>query len=161
LSDHDDCAELCEERGFDRAANLIRATGRGEGRVFVVWPTAFAARLPNGRSRPTFHEDRSAAQAAATRENVAGLRTVRTSGPFFDQSHRGLTDLSIPDFLQQARRVLGPTYWFPRGGNMPLFPTSATDAQLRALLPLLKFRFYEVIEVPLAAGPDEPGPPDP
>jgi hypothetical protein len=153
MSDFEACAELCEEYGFLRQAALLRAVAREGLRVFAV-----CERVPHddryldeegGVPRALFL-DREDAERDAQRRAVLAFRE-RNLYEYGEGEIDFMTDLTSDQFEQEVAAILGTDYRLPDPDTHqgPLFPTGATDEQIRAVSRLFRLQFFYVAELEL------------
>lgn len=161
MSDHEKCADLCEDHGFARQAALLRAAARGGLRVFAVCERArgdIGFLADAGGVPVALFLDREDAESDARRRNLLAFRTLNLyeycEGDIDLMSGRTPAELE-----QEVSVILGADYELPDPDTHegPLFPADATDEQIRSVSRLFRHHFFfYVAELEFADGANPP-----
>ncbi len=156
MSDHERCAEVCEEYGFARQADVLRSVARGGLHAFAV-----CARLGDGDYLEeeggvpvALFLDRAAAESEARRRELLAFRTLNLYE--YTGINRDITFISDPteDLEQKISEILGTDYKLPdpdtHAGSF--FPADTTDQQMWALSSLFDVDFFYVAELEFVDG---------
>jgi hypothetical protein len=161
--DYAACADLCEEHGHAESAAVLRAVAEGGWNLYMVRPDdetdldiVYGTLLPEQmglhetarRTRRLFL-DRDAAERHAvdlTAAILPGLVPYPYELPYLPK------DSTLPEFCRRVGAILGINYLLPDAPTAPIFPAWATREQLREIVGLISFRFFEVVEVRVPAG---------
>ncbi len=150
MDDYNASAKLCEERGFQRQGDLLRSVARGTLQLFTVIERPFNGDYleEEGGTPLALHLNREEAEGDALRRNVRALRE-RDLRVYTGDYLEIVTELDLAEFERRIGEILEVEYALPDSETHqgPFFPESATDAQLRAILELLRIRFFDVTEV--------------
>ena len=149
------CSDFCEEQGFARSAELLRAVGGGRT-VYVVmergaeYNDEIVEPFAGGDPRWAFLNRAQAEEAAADRD----ARWHRENN-ILDFCYR-LADVTPHPAAELARRIseiLGRPYALPNGGKAtyakadgPLVDGPVTDEQMRKIAELFTRKFFYVVE---------------
>lgn len=150
------CSDFCEERGFARQAELLRALGGGQRTVYVVMERG--AEYNDEIMAPDLGGDpKWAFLDRAEAENAAAERDARwhREHNILDYCY-GLKEVTPYHAGELARRIsgiLGRPYALPGGGEptfdyseRPLVEGPITDEQMRKIAELFTLKFFYVVE---------------
>lgn len=151
------CSDFCEERGYARPAELLRALGGGQRSVYVVLERGAeyddCIMSPNAGGDPKWiFLDRAEAEDAAAERDARWHREHNILGYCYD-----LKDVTpYPDY-ELARRIseiLGRPYELPYR-DRPLYYGSlvegpVTGEQMRKIAALFTLKFFYVVETTFA-----------
>ena len=150
------CSDFCEERGFARPAELLRAFGGGRRTVYVVMERGAEYNdeimSPNHGGDPKWaFLDRAEAERDAAERDAGWHREYN----ILDYCYR-LKDVTPHPAGELALRIsgiLGRTYDLPGGGDPtyagsdgPLVEGPVTDEQMRKIADLFTLKFFYVVE---------------
>jgi hypothetical protein len=158
------CSDFCEERGFSRPAELLRALGGGGRTVYVVMERG--AEYNDNIMSPNLGGDpKWAFLDRAEAENAAAEREARwhREHNILDYCYDLKEVTPYPDY-ELARRIsgiLGRPYDLPNEGEPtftpydgPLVQGPVTGEQMRKIAELFTLKFFYVVETTIS----EPGP---
>ncbi len=149
------CSDFCEEQGFARSAELLRAVGGGRT-VYVVMERG--AEYNDEIMEPSLGGDpqwafldKAEAEEAAAGRNANWYR----ENNILDYCYK-LKDVTPHSAAELARRIseiLGRPYDLPDGGeptfahsNGPLVDGPVTEEQMRKIAELFTLKFFYVVE---------------
>ncbi len=150
------CSDFCEERGFARPAELLRALGGDRRTVYVVMERGAEYNdeimSPNFAGDPRWiFLDRAEAERAAAERDARWHR----ENNILDYCY-GLKDVTPYPAVELARRIsdiLGRAYDLSDGGEPtfahaegPLVEGPVTDEQMRKIAELFTLKFFYVVE---------------
>jgi hypothetical protein len=156
MSDDLVCSDLCEERGFLRQAELLRAVAGERGSVYVVMERG--AEYNDEIMSPHAEGDpRSAFLDRAEAERVASERNARwhRENNILDYCYRlkDVTPYAADELARRISEIIGRPYELPNGGHAtfakadePLVPGPLTGEQMRRIAELFTLKFYYVVE---------------
>lgn len=164
------CSDLCEEQGFARQAELLRALAGAGNKLYVLAergyqnhdgvlelpPDEFGEPLA-GRPRAVF-VDRDEALRSADLRNARVYRDREVNILDFGFSLDALTDHPEEALNREIGAILGRDFdIFGGRGEAALandgpnpFPPDATDEQMVRVVQLFNVRFFHVIEIGVA-----------
>ena len=150
------CSDFCEERGFARPAELLRALGGGERTVYVVmergaeYNDEIVSPHPGGDPKWAFLDRGEAERVAAERD----ARWYREHN-ILDYCYRlkDVTPYPAGELALRISEILGRPYDLPNGGE-PTFTHSdellvrgpVTKEQMRKIAELFTLKFFYVVE---------------
>ena len=155
MNDFSTAADLCEERGFASQADLLRSAAEGRLRLHVVLERRvedceyLAER--GGEIKGVFRcvED---AERDALRRNIAAFRARDLYRFSYGGGLEYMSELSRDELERQLGEIIpGYTIPPPEGHEGPVFPSSCTDEQIRAVMDLFDLRFFSVAEAAFVA----------
>lgn len=156
MSDDLVCSDFCEERGFARPAELLRAVGGGQRTVYVVMERGAEYNdeimSPNLAGNPKWvFLDRAEAERAAAERDASWHR----GNNILDYCYQ-LKDVSpypVGELGRRISEILGRTYELPDDGDPtygytdgPLVTGPVTDEQMRKIAELFTLKFFYVLE---------------
>jgi hypothetical protein len=162
VDDFRSCAEVCERQGFNRQAELFREMADGKAYGFVVSESesGYDRRDTDGQSGDpvAVYLNREQAHAEADRLNLQAFRESNILRECYsgDDTHidiEAMTDnLDIDEVSARISAILGAEFRMPDVVDppLPIFPPSATDDQIRAIMELFSVRFFFVSPARLA-----------
>ena len=155
LEDNLACADLCEERGFTRQADLLRSAAEGRLRLHVVVERAVADGewlAERGGVLQAVYECVEDAERDALRRNVAAFRERNLYRYSYGGGLEYMSDLPRDQLERRLDQII-PGYTIPpsEGHERPLFPSNCTDAQIRAVMGLFDLRLFYVVEAAFVA----------
>jgi hypothetical protein len=150
------CSDLCEERGFARQADLLRALGGGLRTVYVVMERGAEYNDeimdPHLGGDPKWaFLDRAEAERAAAERNARWHR----ENDILDYCYRlkDVTSYPADELAHQISDILGRPYTLSNDGHPtfaradgPLVPAPITDEQMRRIAELFTLKFFYVVE---------------
>jgi hypothetical protein len=150
------CAAICDDHGFTRQAELLRAAGAGWLRVFAVLDCVrdedrrYCVSPVDGEIR-SVHLDRESAERDARRRELEAFRERDFLTSFRDDLGF-LTDLGPDELSRRIGEILGMPFTLPEIGSepAPLFPALASDSQIAMAMELFTIRFFHIIELEFA-----------
>lgn len=156
MSDHLVCSDFCEERGFARPAELLRALGGGGRTVYLVmergaeYNDEIMSPNPGGDPRWIFL-DRSEAENAAAERDARWHRENNILDYCYDLKE--VTSHPPAELARRISQILGRPYDLPGEGE-PTFTHSderlvqgpVTDEQMRKIAELFTLKFFYVVE---------------
>ncbi len=160
MDDHLVCSDLCEEHGFQRQAELLRAIADGGRTAYVVMERGAEYNdeitSPNEEGEPvTVFLDRAEAERAAAERDAAWHRSNNILD--FCYTLREVTDLPTDTLERRISEILGRPYHLPNEGQptyswseQPLVPEPVTDEQMLQIADLFKLKFFYVVETQFA-----------
>ncbi len=158
MSDHEKCAEVCEDHGFARQAGILRAVARGGLRVFAVCERLsddYGSLTGEGCVPVALFLDRADAEHDARRREILAFCT-RNLYKYCDKNIAYITDRSADQFEREVSAILGADYRLPAPATHsgPLFPADATDEQMQAVFGLFNenTHFFQVAELDIVDG---------
>lgn len=158
MSDHERCAEVCEEYGFARQAQMLQAVARGGLRAFAVCERLaddYGSLNGEGGVPVALFLSREDAESDARRREVLAFRT-RNLYEYCEEDIEYITDRSADQFEREVSAILGTDYRLPTPKTHagPLFPADATDEQIRSVISLFdeEVHFFYVAELAIVDG---------
>jgi hypothetical protein len=158
------CSDFCEERGFARPAELLRALGGGRRTVYVVMERGAEYNdeimSPNLGGDPKWaFLDRAEAERAAAERNARWHRENNILDYCYELKH--VTPYPAGELALRISDILGRPYELPDGGEPtfeyhdgPLVEGPVTGEQMRKIADLFTLKFFYVVETTFS----EPGP---
>lgn len=159
MSDYQRCAELCEEYGFARQAEVLRAAAQGTLRVFAVCERlrdeSFLA--DEGGVPVALFVDSEDAERDARRREVLAFRTLNLY-EYCDGEISFISNRTPAELEREISGILGTKYKLPDPDTHqgPLFPADATDDQILTISRLFNEEFFYVAELEYADGANPP-----
>jgi hypothetical protein len=150
------CSDFCEERGFARPAELLRALGGGGRTLYVVMERGAEYNdeimRPNHEGEPKWiFLDRAEAENAAAERNALWYRWNNILDYCYDL--KDVTPYPAPELARRISEILGRTYDLANGGeptydysDQPLVEGPVTDEQMRKIADLFTLKFFDVVE---------------
>jgi hypothetical protein len=150
------CSDLCEERGFPRQAELLRAVGGGGRTVYVVMERGAEYNdeimSPHSGGDPKWaFLDRAEAERAAAERNARWHR----ENNILDYCYQlqDVTPYPAGELERRISDILGRSYTLPNEGH-PTFARSdgqfvegpVTGEQMRRIAELFTLKFFYVVE---------------
>ncbi len=162
------CSDLCEENGFTRQAEILRAISGERRTAYVVVERGYEYNdeiyEPHEAGQPSLiFLDPEAADRHATEREVEWHR----HNNILDFCYRleDVTDYKAPELEAKISVILGRPYHLTNDGHPtyaraegPLIDGEATDDQMRRIAELFKFKWHYVIETSFAPGRPTPNP---
>jgi hypothetical protein len=156
------CSDLCEERGFSRPAELLRAVGGGGRTLYVVMERGAEYNdeimAPNRGGDPKWaFLDRVEAERAAADRNGRWHRENNILD--FCYQLKDVTPYTDDELARRISEILGRPYAMPDvgapiEGDGALVDGPVTDEQMRRIAELFTLKFFYVVETHFS----EPGP---
>jgi hypothetical protein len=154
------CSDFCEEQGFARPAELLRALGGGRRTVYVVMERGAEYNdeimSPNLGGDPKWvFLDRAEAENAAAERNASWHREHSILDYCYDLKE--VTRHPVGDLARRISDILGRPFHLPDGDD-PTYAHSeralvrgpVTDEQMRKIADLFKLKFFYVVETSLS-----------
>ena len=155
------CSDFCEEQGYTRQAELLRALG-GEGQTAYVVMERGAEyndeiMSPDEAGEPgTAYLDREEAARAAAAKNAEWYRENNILD--YCYSLRDVSEHSKEELERRIAEILGRPYQMPYEGEAsfasmeePLVDKPVTDEQMLRIADLFTLKFFYVAETRFAA----------
>jgi hypothetical protein len=160
------CSDLCEENGFTRQAELLRAISGNGGKAYVVIERGseyndeiYSPQLV-GDPRTIFL-DEAVAERVAARRNADWYRDNNILDYCYSLDQ--VTDLSAAELSSKIAAILGRDYQLPNSGEStwaraddPLITGPVTDEQMQRVADLFTLKFYYVVETEFASSDRRP-----
>jgi hypothetical protein len=164
MSDDLVCSDFCEERGFPRQAELLRAVAGQRQPVYLViergaeYNDEIMSPHAAGEPKSAFL-DRAEAERAAAERNARWYRQNNILDYCYQL--KDVTPYPAGELERRISDILGRSYALPNDGNStfayseePLVPRPVTDEQMRRIAELFTLKFFYVVETHFS----EPGP---
>lgn len=160
MDDHLVCSDFCEENGFPKAADWLRAASGCRRTAYVVMERGTeyddCIDLPRAEGHPrTIFLDRGEAERAAALRNAAWHRENNVLKFCYDI--KDVTDLSEAQLASAIGEILGrPIVLPPCGGRWydetdePIMKGRVTDEQMMRFAGLFTLKFFYVAETKFA-----------
>jgi hypothetical protein len=156
MSDDLVCSDFCEERGFARPADLLRALGGGQQTVYVVMERGAEYNdnimAPNAAGDPKWvFLDRAEAENAAAERGARWHREHNILDYCYEL--KDVTSYPAGELARRISEILGRPYDLPgegeptyAGSEGPLVEGPVTDEQMRRIAELFTLKFFYVVE---------------
>jgi hypothetical protein len=150
------CSDLCEENGFGKQAQLMRAIAKGGCKAYAVVERGFEYNdeifvVEEGGAPRAVYLDKKQAVQAASQRNAEMFRKSNPMAFCYDLDQ--ITDLTPEELSARISKILGTDFEWPDAGfdiEERIFPESATDEQMLAITKLFTLNFYYVVETKFA-----------
>jgi hypothetical protein len=162
-----EAARLCEEQGFRGPASALRVAAEPNLKAFVVvervpiqyyWREGATKRYlsDDGVPRALFHQREAASQFALV-ENARALRhrNLLNYMPNYGSFSGFCSTMTVPEFEARVSEILGKSFHLKLDYDdfdevfdlPPMFPSDATDDQMKQIAALFTSAFFLVQEI--------------